>query len=258
MTTAPATWDVDVHRRFEHVGRRFDLHARFTSNARRLVLFGPFGAGKSQTLRIIAGLTDPDPGHVRLGRQTLVDRQAGLDIPARDRCLGYVFQDYALFPHLTVAENVAFGLSKGLLNARRNTRHPEVIRWMQAFELTTLAAHHPERLSGGQRQRTALARALVAQPRALLLDEPFAALDTALRVRLRQELVELQDRLTDDPHHPRRGGCREPQRRGAPDGPRTAAHDGSSGHRNTRLIRSSKARSPWRSRSIRSLMFIRN
>ena len=195
MTAPTPLWDIDAQRVFEHAGRRFDLQVRFTSAAQRLVLFGPSGAGKSQALKVIAGLTAADAGHVRLGTETLFDPAARIDVPARHRRLGYVFQDYALFPHLTVAENLAFGLSHGLLNLRRHTAHPEVQRWLQAFELTPLANLHPEQLSGGQRQRTALARALVPGPRALLLDEPFAALDSALRRRLRDELIALQARL---------------------------------------------------------------
>jgi molybdate transport system ATP-binding protein len=188
-------WDVDVQRRFEHAKRRFDLQVQFASDARRLVLFGPSGAGKSQTLRIIAGLTAPDAGHVRLCGQALLDRGRGIDVPVRQRALGYVFQEYALFPHLNVVQNVAFGLHRGWRNAPRHAQHDAVERWMKAFELLPVAQHYPDQLSGGQRQRTALARALVAQPRALLLDEPFAALDPALRARLRDELADLQAQL---------------------------------------------------------------
>lgn len=185
-------WDVDVQRRFEHARHRFDLRVRFCSESRRLVLFGPSGAGKSQTLKIIAGLTTPDSGHVRLSGQTLLDRVAGIDVPARERGLAFVFQDYALFPHLNVVQNIAFGLQLGWRNARRDLRHDTVERWLKAFQLSPVALQYPEQLSGGQRQRTALARALVAEPRALLLDEPFAALDGALRARLRDELADLQ------------------------------------------------------------------
>lgn len=188
-------WDVDVRRRFEHASRRFELQACFRSDARRLVLFGPSGAGKSQTLKIVAGLTTPDQGHVRLSGEVLVDRAAGIDVPARRRGLGYVFQDYALFPHLNVVQNIGFGLQASWRNPPPTQIGAQVQRWLDAFALGPVARHFPEQLSGGQRQRTALARALAAQPRALLLDEPFAALDTALRARLRDELAELLARL---------------------------------------------------------------
>lgn len=188
-------WQVDVQRRFQHGKRRFDLHARFTSDSRRIVLFGASGAGKSQTLKIIAGLTTPDAGFVRLDGQALVDRSAGIDIPARRRRLAYVFQDYALFPHLTVVQNIAFGVHRGWFNASRHEKHEGVEYWLRALDLAPVAGHYPDQLSGGQRQRTALARALVVEPRALLLDEPFAALDPALRARLRDELVDLQAAL---------------------------------------------------------------
>ncbi|QPF74785.1 ATP-binding cassette domain-containing protein [Roseateles sp. DAIF2] len=192
-------WDVDVRRVFEHAGRRFELSSSFASDARRLVLIGPSGAGKSQTLKIIAGLTRADAGHVKVQGRVLLDRGAGVEVPARARGLAYVFQDYALFPHLTVLQNIAFGLNRegvrGWRNPSRRTEHPEVARWIEAFGLQPLAHHYPEQLSGGQRQRTALARALVARPQALLLDEPFAALDSALRARLRDELADLQAQL---------------------------------------------------------------
>ncbi len=206
-------WDVALQRRFEHAKRRFDLHLSFASAAPRLVLYGPSGAGKSQTLKCIAGLTRPDAGHVRLKGQALFDAAARIDVPARERGLAYVFQDYALFPHLTVLQNIAFGLQRGWRNPSRESRDAAVERWLRAFELEPVARHYPEQLSGGQRQRTALARALVAEPRALLLDEPFAALDPALRGRLRDELADLQSRLaipllliTHDPDDVKRFG----------------------------------------------------
>jgi molybdate transport system ATP-binding protein len=188
-------WDVELRRRFEHARARFELQVRFASDARRLVLFGPSGAGKTQTLRMIAGLTDPDAGHIRLDGRTLFDARAGIDLPARERRLAYVFQDYALFPHLDVVQNIAFALAGGWRNPGREARDPRVAQWLDALDLGAVAHLHPEQLSGGQRQRVALARALVAEPRALLLDEPFAALDAALSERLRDELAELQVRL---------------------------------------------------------------
>jgi len=106
-----------------------------------------------------------------------------------------VFQDYALFPHLTVRQNIAFGLRRGWLNPARSFTDPAVGRWIGSFHLDAVAGHYPHQLSGGQRQRTALARALVNGPHALLLDEPFAALDKALAKRLRAELKELQEQL---------------------------------------------------------------
>jgi molybdate transport system ATP-binding protein len=106
-----------------------------------------------------------------------------------------VFQDYALFPHLTVRQNIAFPLVRGWLNPRRRYHHEQIDYWCEAFQLAHLADQYPHELSGGQKQRTALARALVTQPRALLLDEPFAALDPGLRARMRGELKDLQHRL---------------------------------------------------------------
>src|SRR5262249_50755445 len=120
---------------------------------------------------------------------------SNLCLSAQDRRLAYVFQDYALFPHLTVRQNIAFGLRRGWLNPARSFSDAAVERWIGAFHLEPVARHYPHQLSGWQRQRTAFAGALVNDPTALLLDEPFAALDKALRERLRQELKELQEQL---------------------------------------------------------------
>lgn len=188
-------WDFALRKQLRHGERRFELDMRCHSSARRLVLFGPSGAGKTQTLRMIAGLVQPDAGHVRLLGDTLYDAASGTVQSPQQRRLAYVFQDYALFPHLTVRQNIAFALRTGWRNPPRGQTHPAVERWLEAFGLQALAAQYPHQLSGGQKQRTALARALVAEPRALLLDEPFAALDRPLRVRLRAELAELQQRL---------------------------------------------------------------
>ena len=188
-------WEVSIRKSLESGGHRFELDVAFTSDAARLVLFGPSGAGKSLTLKGIAGLLRPDHGWIALDGEKLFDSQAQIDVPARERRLGYLFQEYALFPHLTVRQNVAFGLDMGWRNPRRSAPAPAADRWLDALELRAFGDRYPDELSGGQRQRTALARALVAEPRALLLDEPFAALDTPLRVKLRAELRELQARL---------------------------------------------------------------
>jgi molybdate transport system ATP-binding protein len=188
-------WDVELHRMLVHDRTRFDLAIRFASEAERLVLYGPSGAGKTQTLKMIAGIARPDSGRVAVAGRTLYDSASRAFLSAQKRRLGYVFQDYALFPHLTVRQNIAFGLRRGWLNPARSFTDPAVERWIGAFHLDAVAGHYPHQLSGGQRQRTALARALVNGPHALLLDEPFAALDKALAKRLRAELKELQEQL---------------------------------------------------------------
>lgn len=188
-------WDVLLRKRFETRKHHFELDVSFQSSARRLVLFGPSGAGKSMTLKLIAGLETPDDGHVVLNEMRLFDRRQKIDLSPQQRGMGYVFQDYALFPHLTVTQNIAFGLRRGLFNPGRTVQHEAVSRWIGAFRLESVANQYPAQLSGGQRQRTALARALVAGPGALLLDEPFAALDRLLRLRLRHELRELLEQI---------------------------------------------------------------
>lgn len=155
-----------------------------------VVLFGPSGSGKSLTLAAIAGLLTPDSGHVRVNGRTLFDAASGVDLPARARRMGMVFQNYALFPHMTVAANVGYGLSS--LFGDLTSQGREVVREMlERFELTRVAGALPGAISGGQRQRVALARALAARPDALLLDEPFSALDQPLRVRVREHVKEL-------------------------------------------------------------------
>lgn len=187
--------DVAIRKALRDDDRHFDLDIAFASDARRVVLFGPSGSGKSLTLRAMAGLLLPDQGHVRVDGHALYDATAGIALPARERGVAYVFQDYALFPHLTVAQNIAFALARGWLNPGRRQRDPRVMRLLELFELGGVADSYPARISGGQRQRVALARALIAEPRLVLLDEPFAALDPALRGRMRDELLSLQQRL---------------------------------------------------------------
>ncbi|HTJ04118.1 MAG TPA: ATP-binding cassette domain-containing protein [Caldimonas sp.] len=188
-------WDVELHRALVHERTRFDLEVRFASDAERLVLHGASGAGKTQTLKMIAGIARPDRGRVVVADRALYDSASRISLSAQERRLGYVFQDYALFPHLTVRQNIAFGLRRGWLNPARSFADAAVERWIATFHLAAVAGHYPHQLSGGQRQRTALARALVNGPDALLLDEPFAALDKALARRLRGELKELQAQL---------------------------------------------------------------
>jgi len=189
------SFEVRIRKRVEGGGRRFELSVAFATDARRTVVHGPSGAGKSLTLQAIAGLLKPDEGTIRIDGKPVFDSASRIDVPARQRGLGYLFQDYALFPQLTVRQNIAFALKRGWLNPSRHDGGEAVDRWIQAFELERVAQQRPHQLSGGQRQRTALARALVNEPRALLLDEPFSALDPELRGRMRTELDMLLERV---------------------------------------------------------------
>ncbi|WP_013591408.1 ATP-binding cassette domain-containing protein [Paraburkholderia phenoliruptrix] len=187
--------NVDIRKTLESAERRFTLEVAFNASTQRVVLFGPSGAGKSLTLQAVAGLLRPDEGTIALHGQTLFDSSRGIDLKPQARHVAYLFQDYALFPHLNVRQNIGFGLQRGWLNPRARNRVAEVDYWLDALELRSVAGHYPAQLSGGQKQRVALARALVARPQLLLLDEPFSALDSHLRQRMRQELSELQTRL---------------------------------------------------------------
>ena len=187
--------DFDFCKTLRSGKRVFELDVAMRASGQRIVLLGPSGAGKSLTLKAIAGLIKPDAGVIRLNGRTLFDAQARIDIAPQDRNVAYVFQEYALFPHLNVRQNVGFGLRRGWLNPSRGASSEAVDYWLDAMELTPMAHQLPSELSGGQRQRTAMARALVSQPSALLLDEPFSALDHTLRAAMRVELDGLQRRL---------------------------------------------------------------
>lgn len=189
------TLQVQVSKRLDTADRHFALDIGFSSTSRRIALFGPSGAGKTLTLRAIAGLLRPDHGRIVLGERTLFDEAAGIDVRPQQRRVAYLFQDYALFPHLTVAQNVAFGLARGWRNPPRGKSHDDAERWIDAFGLQEVRGHYPAEISGGQKQRVALSRALATQPDIVLLDEPFSALDPALRARMRAELRALQSSL---------------------------------------------------------------
>lgn len=195
MIDAAPRIDIALRARLQAGPRCFTLDVSHRCANDRLVIVGPSGSGKSLLLQAIAGLVRPEAGHIRLGGRTLLDTVTGIDLPTRERRLGVVFQDYALFPHLDVRQNVGFGLAKGGMNPHRSHRDARVEDWLQRLGLAVQAHQYPHQLSGGQKQRTALARALVGTPDALLLDEPFAALDPGLRQELRQELDGLQRRL---------------------------------------------------------------
>jgi molybdate transport system ATP-binding protein len=187
--------EVDIQKTFVSAERRFTLDVAFTATTQRVVLFGPSGAGKSLTLQAIAGLLRPDEGKITLHGNALFDSKLNVDLKPQARKVAYLFQDYALFPHLNVRQNIGFGLQRGWFNPRARSSHAQIDYWLDALELRGVAGNFPAQLSGGQKQRVALARALVAQPQLLLLDEPFSALDSTLRQRMRLELSDLQTRL---------------------------------------------------------------
>jgi molybdate transport system ATP-binding protein len=185
--------DVAVELSVSDGRRRFDLDVRFASEAPVVALFGPSGAGKSLTLQAMAGLLQPTGGHVRVAGRTWFDSAGGVSVPAEQRGVGYLFQHYALFPHLSVRDNVAFGLTSWRRRlSRADARRVDEL--LEGFGLTSLAQSRPKTLSGGQQQRVALARALACNPQVLLLDEPFAALNPMLRQQLREELCAVRAR----------------------------------------------------------------
>ncbi len=189
-----AVLDLHVQTTLHSPGRSFVLDARFVSQTARTALIGASGSGKSTVLMAIAGLAPQVRGHVRVAGRALLDTANGIDLPARERQVGLVFQDYALFPHLTVEQNLAFGLCR---HGKRpgEAEQARIDALVQQFDLQALRRALPRYLSGGQRQRVALARALAPQPQLLLLDEPLSALDTQLRIRLRAELAEMLERV---------------------------------------------------------------
>ena len=167
----------------------FSLDVSWKIDNELVVLFGYSGAGKSITLQMIAGLMRPDEGVVRTGEKVLFDSFKGIDLPPQKRSFGYVFQDLALFPHMTVVENIRYG-AKG-------TRHDESGKLVEdiisSFRLKEVVNSLPSKLSGGQQQRVAFARALIRKPDVLLLDEPFSALDNPLRLEMGEFLNDIRN-----------------------------------------------------------------
>jgi ABC-type sulfate/molybdate transport systems ATPase subunit len=169
----------------------FALDAEFSLESRWTVMFGPSGAGKSTVLRIVAGLLRPTSGRIQLAENTVLDTAQGICLPAGRRRVGFVTQQSGLFPHLTVRENVAFGL-RGL---SRGVRGQRVMEMLRLFGAEALADRKTPQLSGGERQRVALARALAPAPELLLLDEPLAALDDASAQDILSRLLALDVRV---------------------------------------------------------------
>ena len=175
---------VDIRKRLG----AFTLDTAFTAENGVTCLLGASGCGKSMTLKCIAGIEKPDEGRIELDGRVLFDSGKGIDLPPQQRGVGYLFQNYALFPNMTVRQNILCGLHREKDRNRREERLREMLRMMQ---LEGLEKHRPAQLSGGQQQRVALARILVSDPALLLLDEPFSALDGHLRDSLKIELRDL-------------------------------------------------------------------
>ena len=166
----------------------FDLDVQWEAGDETVALFGFSGSGKSLTLRLIAGLMKPDAGRVLVNGRPYFDSEAKIDIKAKARRLGFVFQDYALFPHMSVEKNIAYGLT-GAGGPEREEKVSEMIR---RFRLGGLERALPSEISGGQKQRVALARALIGSPELLMLDEPFSALDRPIRLKMRETIREIR------------------------------------------------------------------
>lgn len=189
--------EISMRHRFSEKAGGFHLDVHFSAEEEPVVFFGHSGSGKTLTLQAIAGLFSPDEGSITLGGRTVFDSAKKICLPTRKRRLGYLFQDYALFPHLTVRRNIGFGLEgrRAFFPLGKEARH-RVDELLEIFEIGHVAGQYPSCISGGQRQRVALARALANRPDVLLLDEPFSALDPLTRKRVRRQCKELLARFS--------------------------------------------------------------
>jgi len=165
----------------------FHLEIGYSFQGGILVLFGPSGSGKTTILNSIAGLIQPDKGRIILDQTVFYDSEQKINLPIQKRKIGYVFQDYALFPHFTVEENILYGVKQQKITLRSDEYHQLITQ----LKINHLVSRYPTNLSGGEKQRVALARALITSPQLLLLDEPFSALDYDTRIEFREELKRL-------------------------------------------------------------------
>jgi len=169
----------------------FTLNVEFEARPGVTALYGPSGSGKTLTLDTIAGFIAPDSGRILLNDRILFDSGAQVHLPPRDRQCGYVFQNHALFPHMTVRNNLAFAASR----LPRLERHRRIAELLDRFRIADLAGRAPHELSGGQKQRASIARSLIAKPQVLLLDEPANGLDATLRADLHSLIREIRQSL---------------------------------------------------------------
>lgn len=193
------TVEVDIEKEFygrKNIKKRgknpsFSMHCSFDADSDFVVLFGCSGSGKTTALRCIAGLENPDAGTIKINDNVYFDSRKKVNISPQKRKIGYMFQENALFPHMNVRQNIEFGL-KGMSSSSKTEKVNEMLGLVGIDELEFA---YPNELSGGQKQKVALARALAPSPEVLLLDEPFSALDTVVRLKLRKELRTIQKKL---------------------------------------------------------------
>jgi molybdate transport system ATP-binding protein len=180
---------VDIRKRLESdKSGSFTLNVRFVTEGGITILFGPSGSGKTTTLRAIAGIIKPDDGSIQIGDSTYFDSSAGINTSIQSRRVGYVFQDYALFPHLTAEQNVTYGIK----DHNGQFRHDRTQEMLSLFKVDHVRHRYPQNMSGGEQQRVALARALASDPSIVLLDEPLSAVDVETRASLLDEIATAQ------------------------------------------------------------------
>jgi molybdate transport system ATP-binding protein len=173
------------------IKKAFMLDVSFQTENELVVLFGPSGSGKTTLFKCISGITEPEDGKITVGSKIYYDKDKKINLPIQKRNLGYVFQNYTLFPHMNVRKNIECGL-KGWEKENKEERVMEMLNLLHIEELET---RYPSQLSGGQKQRVALARALAPKPEILLLDEPFSALDMGIRIELAEKIKNLQNKI---------------------------------------------------------------
>jgi len=171
--------------------KAFTLDVSFEMGKEIVVLFGPSGSGKTTLFKCISGITQPDSGKITVGSKIYYDKDRKINLPIQKRHLGYVFQNYTLFPHMTVRKNI----ESGLKNWEKEDREVRVMEMLHLLHIEELEARYPSQISGGQKQRVALARALAPKPGILLLDEPFSALDMEIRTELADKIKNLQKKI---------------------------------------------------------------
>jgi molybdate transport system ATP-binding protein len=180
---------VDIRKRLESdKSGSFTLDVRFVTEDGITILFGPSGSGKTTTLRAIAGIIKPDEGKIQIADRTYFDSSAAVNVSIQSRRVGYVFQDYALFPHLTAEQNVSYGIKDHQAQFRQERTH----EMLTLFKVDHIRHRYPQNMSGGEQQRVALARALASDPSVVLLDEPLSAVDVETRAGLLDEIATAQ------------------------------------------------------------------